>query len=152
MRVSPRDPNRSIFTLPVIVLLILGGLWSTVVGIGLFLGLLNSGRPLEEAMAMTFIALVLIELFETYSFRSDRESIFNAPFANRWLNTAVIGELSLLPLIVYLPMFHAPLGTFGFTASDWALVIGLAFTILPVLELAKLAIRRELLGSLADAT
>ncbi|MDH3507912.1 MAG: cation-translocating P-type ATPase [Gammaproteobacteria bacterium] len=151
MRASPRDPNRSIFTLPVIVLLVLGGLWSTVVGIGLFLGLLNSGRPLEEAMAMTFLVLVLIELFEAYSFRSDRDSIFNKPFANRWLNTAVISELSLLPLIVYLPMFHAPFGTFGFAASDWALVVGLALTILPVLELAKLAIRRNLFGSFATA-
>lgn len=150
MRMRPRDPKRSIFTTPVIVLLVLGGLWSTVVGIGLFLGLLNSGRPLEEAMAMTFLVLVLIELFETYSFRSDRESIFNAPFANRWLNMAVIWELSLLSLIVYLPILHAPFGTFGLTASDWALVAGLAFTIVPVLELAKLAIRRELFGGLAD--
>jgi Ca2+-transporting ATPase len=149
MRMLPRDPKRPIFTVPVVVLLVLGGLWSTVVGIGLFLGLLNSGRPLEEAMAMTFLVLVLIELFETYSFRSDRESIFNAPFANPWLNTAVIWELVLLALIVYVPMLHAPFGTFALTASDWVLVTGLAFTIVPVLELAKLAVRRELFGSLA---
>ncbi len=152
MRASPRDPNRSIFTVPVVALLVLGGLWSTVVGIGLFLGLLSSGRPLEEAMAMTFLVLVLIELFEAYSFRSDRDSILNAPFANRWLNAAVIGELSLLPLIVYLPMLHAPFGTFNLTASDWVLIVMLALTIVPVLELAKLAIRRGLFGSFAEAT
>ena len=151
MRMPPRDPNRSIFTMPVVVLLFLGGLWSTVIGIGLYLGLLNSGRSLEEAMAMTFLVLVLIELFEAYSFRSDRDSILNEPFANRWLNAAVIGELMLLPLIVYVPVLHAPFGTFNLTASDWMLVAGLALTIVPVLELAKLAIRRERFGSLADA-
>ena len=101
---------------------------------------------------MTFLVLVLIELFETYSFRSDRDSILNAPFANRWLNAAVIGELSLLPLIVYLPMLHAPFGTFNLTASDWVLIVMLALTIVPVLELAKLAIRRGLFGSFAEAT
>ncbi|NNC63836.1 MAG: cation-translocating P-type ATPase [Gammaproteobacteria bacterium] len=146
MRMPPRDPNRSIFTVPVVALLVLGGLWSTIVGIGLFLGLLNSGRPLEEAMAMTFLVLVLIELFEAYSFRSDRDSILNSPFANRWLNAAVIGELGLLPLIVYVPILHAPFGTFALTASDWVLVGGLALTIVPVLELAKLVIRRGVLG------
>ncbi len=152
MRTPPRDPDRSIFTVPVVVLMVLGGLWSTVIGTGLFLGLLNSGRPLEEAMTMTFLVLVLIELLEAYSFRSDRDSIFNSPFANRWLNAAVLGELSLLPLIVYLPILHAPFGTFALTASDWVLITGLAFTIVPVLELAKLAIRYELFGSLADAS
>ncbi len=150
MRMLPRDPKRPIFTAPVVVLTVLGGLWSTVVGIGLFLGILNAGRPLEEAMAMTFLVLVLIELFETYSFRSDRESTFNSPFANRWLNAAVVWELGLLALIVYVPILHTPFGTFALTASDWALVTGLALTIVPVLELAKLAIRREVFGSLEN--
>ena len=151
MQIPPRDASRSIFTVPVVVLMVLGGLWSTVIGFGLFSGLLNSGRPLEEAMAMTFLALVLIQLFEAYSFRSDRESIFTAPFANRWLNLAVLGELCLLPLIVYPPVLQAPFGTFALTAGDWLLITGLAFTIVPVLELAKLAIRRGRFGSLENA-
>ena len=120
-------------------------MWSTIVGIGLFLGQLSSGRPLEEAMAMTFLVLVLIELFEAYSFRSDRDAIFNAPFANGWLNAAVLGELCLLPLIVYLPILHAPFGTFALNASDWALIVGLAFTIiaLPRSQSVRNSLSRE---------
>ncbi len=115
MQRPPHNPKRSIFSASVVTLLVLGGLWSTLVGFGLFVGLLDSGRPLEEAMAMTFLALVLIELFEAYSFRSDREPIVHAPFANRWLNVAVVLELGLLPAIFHIPMLHAPFGTFSLT-------------------------------------
>jgi Ca2+-transporting ATPase len=143
MQRPPRDPKRSIFSASVVTLLALGGLWSTLIGFSLFVGLLDSGRALEEAMAMTFLAFVLIELFIAYSFRSVREPIVNAPFANRWLNMAVVWELGLLLVIVYVPMLRAPFGTFSLTAIDWAIVIGLAATIVPVLEIGKAVVRRR---------
>ena len=62
----------------------------------LFMWLLQAGRPLEEAMAMTFVSLVLIQFFNAYNCRSDRLSIVRRPFANRWLNMAVAWELALL--------------------------------------------------------
>ena len=146
MRQPPRDPKRSIFSPPVVILLLVGGFWSTAIGLTIFLGSLSLGRPLEESMAMTFLALVLIELFEVYSFRSDRHSVLTSPFANRWLNIAIVAELGLLLVIVYLPMLQLPFGTFSLTAFDWALVLGLALTVIPILELTKLSIRRGLLG------
>jgi len=148
MRRRPRDPRRSIFTRPVVMLMLVGGAWSAIANLILFVGLLRFGRPLEEAMAMTFISLVLIQLFNAYNFRSDRVSIINAPFVNRWLNLAVSWEIGLLFLIVYLPILHAPMGTFRLATFDWLLVAGLAFTIVPILELAKVLVRRGLLGDL----
>ena len=86
--------------------MVLGGIWSTLVNLGLFAWALNSGRSLAEAMTMTFVSLVLIQFFKAYNFRSDRHSVFNKPFANKWLNLAVGWELVLLVLIVYLPFLH----------------------------------------------
>ncbi|HSG66740.1 MAG TPA: cation-translocating P-type ATPase [Gammaproteobacteria bacterium] len=146
MRLPPRDPKRSIFSRPVVILMIVGGLWSTTIGLTVFLSALGSGRPLPEAMAMTFISLVLIELFEVYSFRSDRQSILMSPFANRWLNIAILWELALLALIVHVPMLQEPFGTFSLGLSDWIQVFGLAITIIPVLEFAKFLVRRGLFG------
>jgi len=143
MRRPPRDTRHSIFSRPVVILMLAGGAWSATVGLSVFLGVQHTGRPLEEAMAMTFLVLVLIELFETYSFRSAHQPITNAPFANRWLNLAILWELGLLLLIVYLPILHAPLGTFRLDAFDWALVTGLALTIVPVLELTKLCVKEK---------
>ena len=39
---------------------------------------------------MTFVSLVLIQFFKAYNFRSDRLSVLRRPFANRWLNLAML--------------------------------------------------------------
>ena len=93
---KPRDPRVGVFTRPLVVLLLSGGLWSAAVNITLFAWLLQSGRPLEHAMAMTFVSLVLIQFFKAYNYRSDRLSVLQRPFANKWLNYAVVWELLLL--------------------------------------------------------
>ena len=80
----------------------LGGLWSTLVNLGLFAWALSSGRSLAEAMTMTFVSLVLIQFFKAYNFRSDRHSVLVRPFANKWLNLAIVWELAALALIIYL--------------------------------------------------
>ncbi len=98
---------------------------------------------------MTFVALVLIQFFKAYNFRSDRHSVFNHPFANKWLNLAIGWELSLLSLIVYLPFLHMPFGTFSLPLVDWLIILGLAFSVSPVLELAKWMERRGWFGKLA---
>jgi Ca2+-transporting ATPase len=146
MKRKPRNPRTGIFTPPVVMLMLLGGIWSTVVNLGLFSWALASGRSQAEAMTMTFMSLVLIQFFKAYNFRSDRHSIFNKPFANRWLNMAVSWELVLLVLIVYLPFLHEAFSTYALPLVDWLIVIGLAVTIIPVLELAKWLVRRGIFG------
>ncbi len=137
----PRDPRRGIFTRPVVLLMVAGGIWSTIVNIGLFTWALESGRELSHAMALTFISLVLIQFFKAYNFRSDRESILLQPFANKWLNLAIVWELMLLCLVLYVPVLQDAFGTYDLPPGDWLLVLGLAFSIVPVLELAKRLIR-----------
>jgi Ca2+-transporting ATPase len=148
MRRKPRNPRTGIFTRPVITLMLLGGLWSASVNIGLFAWALDSGRSIEEAMTMTFVSLVLIQFFKAYNFRSDRNSVLNRPFANKWLNLAILWELALLALVVYLPLLQTPLGTFSLPMIDWVIVVSLAFSVSPVLEVAKWMERRGWFGEL----
>ena len=96
MRRKPRNPKTGIFTRPVVILMLVGGVWSTLVNLGLFIWAINSGRSLQEAMTMTFVSLVLIQFFKAYNFRSDRHSVLRKPFANKWLNLAILWELLLL--------------------------------------------------------
>lgn len=149
MRRQPRNPRTGIFTRPVLALTMAGGLWSTLVNVGLFAWALSSGRPAAEAMTLTFVSLVLIQFVKAYNYRSDRLSVLNRPFANRWLNRAIGWELVLLLVIVYLPSLHGPFGTASLTVGDWVVVVGLALTIAPVLETAKWMARREWFGQLA---
>ena len=137
MQRKPRDPRIGIFTRPVVVMLLAAGIWSALVNATLFTWLLRTGRPLAEVMAMTFVSLVLIQFFNAYNCRSDRLSVFRQPFANRWLNTAIVWEMALLLLIIYVPFFQRAFGTFSLTPADWALTAALAFSIVPVLEVAQ---------------
>jgi Ca2+-transporting ATPase len=122
--------------------MLLGGLWSATVNLGLFASLLATGRPLSEAMTMTFLSLVLIQFFKAYSFRSDRHSIIRGLTKNRWLHLAIVWELCLLLLIIYAPPLQKPFGTIALAARDWALIVALASSVIPVLEMGKWVIRR----------
>ena len=142
MQRRPRDPHTGIFTRPVVLLMLAGGVWSAVVNLGLFVWALNSGRPVAEAMTMTFVSLVLIQFFKAYNFRSDRLSVLRDPFANKWLNLAIFWELIMLALILYVPALESVFGTVALPLNDWVLIIAAALTISPVLELTKWLERR----------
>ena len=142
MRRPPRDRDTGIFTRPVIALIVTGGIASGIITFGLFLWALSTDRVLAEAMTMVFATLVLIEFFKAFSYRSDRHSVLSRPFANKWLNLAILWELTLLVLVVNVPFLQEAFGTTTLALVEWMLVTGLAFLIIPVLEVAKWRIRR----------
>ena len=149
MQRKPRDPRLGIFTRPVVVMLLTGGLWSALVNITLFVWMLNTGRSLTEVMSMTFVSLVLIQFFKAYNYRSDHLSVFQKPFANKWLNIAVAWELVLLVAILYVPFFQRAFATFALSIEDWIITTLMAFTVVPVLETVKWMTRRGWFGQLA---
>jgi Ca2+-transporting ATPase len=99
-------------------------------------------------MTLVFVALVLIEFFKAYNYRSDRHSFLRRPFANRWLNLAICWELLLLLVVLYLPFFQHAMDTFSMPLDDWVRVLAVALTIFPVLEAAKFLERRGWFGEM----
>lgn len=146
MRRKPNNPKRGIFTRPILTLMLAGGLWSTLVNIAVFRWALGSERSMAEAMTMTFLSLVLIQFFKAYNFRSDRDPVFKRPFANQWLNIAIVWEMVMLAAVIYVPALHKPFGTFSLTLEDWVIVTAAAVTVIPVIEVAKWVIRRGWFG------
>jgi Ca2+-transporting ATPase len=142
MRRPPRKPGTGILSRYVQGLMVLGGFWSMTVNLGIFVWALRSGLEVAEAVTMTFVSLVLLELFKAYIFRSERHSLLQRPFANRWLNLAVAWELLLLAAIVYVPLLQKLFGTFALGPGDWLVIVPAALSIFPVLETAKWARRR----------
>jgi P-type Ca2+ transporter type 2C len=149
MRRPPQDPRTGLFTRPVVILIATGGLWSALVNLSLFNWAVGSGRSLAHAMTMVFAGLVLIEFFKAYNFRSDRRSALIRPFANKWLNRAIAWELSLLAAVIYVPFLSLALGTSSLAPAEWLVIIAVALTIFPVLELAKWLERRGWFGESA---
>ena len=149
MQRPPRDGRTGVFTRPVVILMTVGGLWSTAVNLIVFTWALRSGRGVAQAMAMTFVSLVLIQFVKAYNFRSDRRSILHRPLANKWLNLAILWELGLLLFIALFPPMHELFGIHALSRYDWLIVIGAALTISPVLEVAKWCERRGWFGKLS---
>jgi Ca2+-transporting ATPase len=143
MQRQPRNPRTGIFTRPVITLMLVGGGWLALANLALFAWAIHTGRSAAEAMTMTFVAVVLFEFVKAYNFRSDWHTVWQRPFANTWLNLAIMWELILLALIVHLPVLHAPFSTYSLPPVDWAIVLVLVLTVVPVLEIAKWILRRQ---------
>jgi Ca2+-transporting ATPase len=138
MKERPRPRGQGVFTKEVVTLMVVGGVWSCLVNLGVFKWALDAGRGMLEAQALCFLTLVLIQFFKAYNFRSDRQSIFKIGFfRNRWLNITVLGEIALMVVIVYVPALQGSFRTFSLSGWDWLLVILLAATVFPVLELTK---------------
>lgn len=137
MRQPPRDPKTGVFTRPVIMLIIVGGLWTAIMTIGVFMWALNSGLSRNEAMSMTFIALIFIQFFNAYNFRSDRLSVANRPFANQWLNVSILSEMLLVAVVVYVPFFQKVFGVTPPSPMNLTIIFTATFTVLPVLEIVK---------------
>jgi Ca2+-transporting ATPase len=68
--------------------------------------------------------------------------VLRRPFANQWLNLAIVWELLLLLLVITVPVLQRAFGTCHLAAADWLLVVAVAATVVPVLELAKWRQRR----------
>ncbi len=133
----------------VVTLMVVGGVWSAFINLTVFGWSLDQGGEVEHAMTLCFVTLVLVQFFKAYNFRSDRVTVLRKPFANKWLNLAVLWEMLLLIAIVYIPALHEPFGTRNLTVQDRAISIGMALTVMPVLELAKWMERRGWFGRMA---
>jgi len=143
MEQKPRPRGQGIFTKPVLILMVIGGVWSCLVNLGIFKWALDAGRGMIEAQCLCFLTLIIIQFFKAYNFRSDKHSIFKIGlFKNKWLNLAICWETALLLIVVYLPFLQEPFHTFPLGFGDWVLVILLAGSIFPVLEISKAVIRR----------
>ncbi len=142
MRQPPRDPRIGIFTPSVVRLMVLGGVWSAVTNLALFVGARWLGYPDQVAMTMTFVSLVLIQFFKAYGYRSDHQHVLHRPFVNRWLNAAIVWELGLLVLILNVPFLERAFDVTSLSVLEWAFIIFWSHTILPVLEFGKWLERR----------
>jgi Ca2+-transporting ATPase len=137
MNLPPRRPRTGIFTPSVVRLMVLGGVWSALTNLALFMGARYLDYGLKEAMTLTFVSLVLIQFFKAYGYRSDHQHAFHRPFVNRWLNAAILWEIGLLAAILYVPFLQRVFEVTPLTAWEWLFLVFWSHLVLPVLELGK---------------
>ncbi|MBI2836578.1 MAG: calcium-transporting P-type ATPase, PMR1-type [Chloroflexi bacterium] len=139
----PRPRNESVFSRQVVGVMVMAGVWVAAVTMVVFIWAMRAGKEIEEAQGLVFITLIMLQLFASFGFRSDRLSIFRiGVFANRWLVAAVLISFGMTLPLLYIPFFQETFHTYPLPLADWAIVIVASLSVLPVLEIGKLVIRR----------
>ncbi len=142
MKRKPRARTETVFTRPVLVLMVLGGVWIAAVCLGIFSWALGIGKSEVETHCLVFITLCMMEFFAAFVFRSDRLSIFQVGFLkNKWLILAVLVSFGMTLPLLYIPFLQEVFHTYALPWSDWVIIILSSVTILVVLEIGKLIIR-----------
>ena len=94
-----------------------------------------------HGMTMAFLTMSMCEIFHSFNLRSQRKSVFTLKGQNKVLWAAMVGSLLLTTIVIEVgPIARA----FGFTTiglTEYAISMGLAFLVIPVVEIVK-AIQR----------
>lgn len=149
MKRKPRDPKEGIFA---------GGMGFDVFFQGLIVTVLVLisyvvGHRIESGVwafvnspdgtTMAFLTLSMVEIFHSLNMRSRRGSIFTLHSHNKFLYGAMIVSLILTTVVIEVPFIAA---AFKFTPIDleeYAIALGLAVLIIPIMEVVK-AVQRKL--------
>ncbi len=105
-------------------------------------GLIAGSGDVTYARTLAFTTLVLFQLFNVFSARSDREGAWTALFSNRWLWAAVLLSLAMQVAVVYLPALQRAFQTTSLAAGDWLACALVASSVVWVREGSKALMRR----------
>ncbi len=148
MKRKPRSAEEGIFA---------GGVGGDIAYQGLLVSLLTIaayliGHYLEsgvweitnspDGMTMAFLTMSMAEIFQAFNMRSLRGSVFALKKQNLWLWGGAIGALILTTAVIYVPWLVTAFGFTSISLKEYAIALGLAFCIIPMVELVKLAQRR----------
>ena len=100
-------------------------------------GLIEGHETLTVARTAGFTVLVLAQLFNCFSARSETRSAFNGLFANRWLWATVILSAALQVAVVHLPFLNRAFGTAPLSLAQWWVCLAMASGVLWFSELRK---------------
>lgn len=136
MRKPPRDAAVSIFA---------DGLGFEVIWQGALVGLLtlasffagNAVSPVT-GMTMAFLTLSMCEVFHATNMRSRDRSVFSLKHQSPYLWGAMALSFALTVMVIYVPGLNTVFQLMALTAGQFFTALGIAFSIIPVVEFSKL--------------
>ena len=79
----------------------------------------------------------MCEIFHSFNLRSQRKSVFSLKGQNKILWLAMAGSLVLTTLLLEVPFLANAFGFEMISLTEYAISIGLAFLVVPVVEIVK---------------
>ena len=148
MKRQPRDPKEGIFA---------GGMGFDVVFQGLIVSVLVMisyvlGHYIESGVfefvnspdgtTMAFLTLSMVEIFHALNMRSRRGSLFSMKTHNVFLYGAMIVSLILTTVVIEVPVVAAAFEFTPISLPEYAIALGLAVLIVPIMEGVKFIQRK----------
>lgn len=101
-----------------------------------------AGNADAEGVTMAFITLSMVEIFHSFNMRSRRASIFSMKKQNKWLWGAAALALALTVVPVEVDFLAEVFGFMPLPVHALLTALGLAFLIIPIMEVYKAIMRK----------
>ena len=154
MSIPPRNSREGIFAGGMGLDIAIQGIIITILTLGsYFIGhYIESGVweivDSADGMTMAFLTLSLVEVAHSFNMRSPVQSIFKLGHSNKWLIASAFASIACTVLVVYVPFLSNAFGFESISLPEFAVAVGLAVLIIPIMELYKL-IKRAVVRSMA---
>jgi len=136
----PRPPRESIFNRIMIERVVVSALTIGIVAFLLFQYLMNQGFTMEEARNGTLLLMVLFENIHVFNSRSETRSVFrHNPLRNPILLFGTAAAQLIHIGAMYTPWISDVLQIQPVSLEHWLQLLGMALSVLVVMELHKLA-------------
>lgn len=149
---KPRKPNQKVMTKEFVIDFLSIGIIVGLCMIGAFLFTLfemgwrfgdGMNGSFERPQTVAFASLVVVQLFNAFSARSSKESVFQeSPFSNPFLIVAVFTSVIMMISMMYIPSLNYFLGTYPLGINDWEVVIIASLLPMVFVEIRKWYRRR----------
>jgi Ca2+-transporting ATPase len=143
MRRAPRKAGDAVFDRS--ILSVLAGLSLIILaGTAPIFYIYWQAEGVAKAQSMTFVTLVLFELFFAHACRSLRFTVLQlGVFGNRWLWLATLSSALLMLAVVYIPGWAEAFHVVPLTASDWGIALSVSFGGFVLVETGKWLVGRS---------
>jgi len=148
MKKPPRDPREGIFAGGMAFdVFFQGAVVTVLVMISFIIGeFIESGNwafvNSHDGTTMAFLTLSMVEIFHSLNMRSRRGSIFSLTTHNVFLYGAMVVSLILTTLVIEVPFLAAAFDFTPISLLEYAIALGLAVLIIPIMEAVKAVQRR----------
>ena len=148
MKRKPRPSDESVFANGAGVDMIFQGLFmASLIVLSFFIGdYIENGattiaemqmKSSQDGMTMAFLTTNFIEMFHAFSMRTQRGSMFKLKHMNWWLVGSLVLTTLLTCCVIYVPFLSKLFSFSAVSAKEFFIAVGLAFLVLPVLEVFK---------------
>jgi Ca2+-transporting ATPase len=142
MRRAPRKAGDAVFDRA--VLGVLGGLSLVILAgtVPIFYTYWQA-EGVTKAQSMTFVTLILFELFFAHACRSLRFTVLElGVFRNRWLWLATLSSAAMMLAVIYIPGWAEAFHVVPLTWAEWGIALSVSFSGFVLVEVGKWVLGR----------